>query len=120
MPNNAAQLCHNRGVSASLLQTLLTTCALLAGAVFVASFKLALKEVNRNRCHPFEPELPRAQLHELGKHPDNPWHRGAKKYRFIRFFQLMQAGFVAIGITSIFVMFLCMAGIVSLMVLGTW
>lgn len=107
-------------MSASLLQTVLTTCALLAGVVFVASFKLALKEVHRNRSHPFEPELPRAELYELGKHPDNPWHQGARKYRCLRFFQLVQAGFVAIGITSIFVMFLCMAGVVSLMILGTW
>ena len=111
---------HNAEVSSSILQTLLTTCALLAGAVFVTAFKIALREACRNRTHSFEPELPRAELYQLGNRPGNQWHRGAGKQQLVRRLQFVQAGFVAVGVTSIFVMFLCMTGVVALMVVGSW
>ena len=113
-------VCNNRGVSWSILQTLFTTCALLAGVVFIAAFKFALRETTKTRVHSFEPEIPRAELHGVGRQPGNQWHRGAGKQKLIGQLQVAQAALVAIGITSIFVMFLCMTGIVTLMLFGTW
>lgn len=111
---------HNRRVSGSILQTLITVCALLSVAVFVAAFKFALREVLHSRSYPFEPEIPPARLHALSMRSSNQWHRGVGKQTIVRHLQIVQAGFVAIGITSVFIMFICMAGVVGMMILGAW
>ena len=102
------------------MQTLITVCALLSVAVFVAAFKFALREALDSRSYPFEPEIPRARLHAMGRRPGNEWHRGAGKQTIVRHLQIVQAGFVAVGITSVFIMFICMTGVVGMMLIGAW
>ena len=98
----------------------MAACALLAGAIFVASFKFALKEVRSDHTRPFEPEIPRAWLCEPGKRQGREWRRGILKQRLINQTQVFQAVFVAVGITSVFAMFSCMAGVVAFLLVSSW
>lgn len=106
-------------MSAFTLETLAAFSLLVSASVFVAAFKFALREADRTSAHPFGPELPRAELHGVGMRSRNRWHHGASRQKLIRRVQVAQAVLVAIGITSVFIMFLCMAGIIGVMIVGS-
>ncbi len=99
----------------STASLLLAAGVFTAIAVFVAAFRFALRECAESRdLGPFRPDLPRAAIHPQVS--GDRWLRGAGRQRAIASVRLLQAGFVAIGITSVFVMAACMAGIVGLMI----
>jgi hypothetical protein len=85
------------------LQICLAATLLGAIAVFVAAFRFAMREFPGARR---DAALPRARVLNA------PWARpraqGTLRY--------LQAGFVALGITSVFVMVVCALGIVALMI----
>jgi hypothetical protein len=96
----------------------LTVAAIMAGSVFVAAFKVALREATTLRHQAADPDLPRAALHGVGAMSRNPWHRGSSKQWLIQKVHYLQAALVAFGITSVFVMFLCILGIIASMLIG--
>lgn len=91
----------------------------MAGSVFIAAFKVALKEASSTRSHSHDPDLPRAEIHSTRASLANPWHRGSLKQKLVRQVHYLQAALVAFGITSVFIMFLCMMGILVSMLFGT-
>lgn len=99
-----------------LLEPLLTIAGLLSVSVFVLAFKFAANEVCTGRG--YEPVLPRAALCNIGGTTGQRWLRGASKQRIIRHIPRVQAGLVAVGITAIFIMFLCMAGVLLTLAVG--
>jgi hypothetical protein len=105
-------------VTLSTLQTILTVAAIMAASVFVAAFKVALREATTLRHLADDPDLPRAELHGIGVMSRNPWHRGSGKQWLIRQVHYLQAALVAFGITAVFVMFLCILGIIASMLIG--
>jgi hypothetical protein len=90
----------------------------MAASVFVAAFKVALREATTLRHQPGDADLPRAKLHGSGAMSRNPWHRGSSKQWCLRQVHYLQAALVAFGITSVFVMFLCILGIIASMLIG--
>jgi hypothetical protein len=97
----------------------LTVAAIMAGSVFVAAFKVALREATTTRHDAEDPDLPRAALHRSGSISCGEWHREAAKQWLIRQVHYLQAGLVAFGVTSVFVMFLCILGIIASMLIGS-
>lgn len=95
-------------IAASLVITL---------GVFLAAFKFALREALAHREHAYAPELPRAEV-VVGHATSRQWARGAGKQRALRGIQYLQAGVVAFGITAVFIMLMCMAGIVAVMLVA--
>jgi hypothetical protein len=98
-----------------------TTLQLIIGAglfatilVFVAAFRFALRESAESRELACQPDLPRAAIHGGGPR----WSEGKARARAARHVQQLQAVFIALGITGVFVMAVCMAGIVGLMIFG--
>ncbi len=99
----------------SSLHFVLGAGCLAAVFVFAAAFRFALREhaePHRGLLRP--PELPRAAIHHGGAR----WTVGQQRQRALHGVRVLQAGFVAAGITSVFVMSLCMLGIVGVMILG--
>lgn len=82
--------------------------------VFVGAFRFALRECAETRELACQPDIPRAAIHG----GERRWTIGATRQRALRGVKLVQAGFIAVGITAVFVMTMCMCGIVALMVLG--
>jgi len=82
--------------------------------VFAAAFRFALRECAEARELACQPDIPRASIHD----GDPRWRAGAHRQRALRGMTMLQAGFVAVGITSVFVMAVCMAGTVGLMIFG--
>ena len=109
-------LCHTDDVP--LLEPLLTVAGLLSIGVFVLAFKSAVSETCLTRDRGYAPELPRAALRNAGRTTGQRWLRGASKQRILRHVPLFQAGLVAAGITAIFIMFLCMAGVLATLAVG--
>lgn len=87
----------------SNVELVLAAIAFAIVAVFGAAFRFAIRE------HGNDPRvrgnLPRAEI-----------HAGGTRQRALNLGRLIQAGFVALGITSIFVMIVCAIGIVVLMI----
>lgn len=106
-------MCQTRSVIGSFIEPILTVVGLLSMCVFVLAFKFAVREAAESHEHRFEPPLPRAAL-GVGRGPT--WHRwrhsrrGAKLAKVAR---LAQSGVIAAGVTSVFIMFLCTAGVVA-------
>ena len=98
----------------SSLQLLLALGVFSTLLVFVGAFRFALRECAETRELAGQPDLPRAAIHG----GERRWTVGATRQRALHGVKLVQAGFVAIGITAVFVMTMCMAGIVALMVFG--
>src|SRR5258705_119183 len=97
------------------LPWILTAAGLLCCAVFVAAFRFALREAaEQQREHSFHPEVPRAVI-QRGGHVGARWCEGLRRQHLIEGWAMLQATFVALGITAVFVMFLCMAGVVGVM-----
>ena len=90
-------------MASSNVELVLAAIALAIVAVFGAAFRFAIRE------HGNDPRargnLPRAEIHS-----------GGPRQRALQVGRLVQAGFVALGITSIFVMVVCAIGIVVLMI----
>ncbi len=107
-------------MSPSALQSLAVIAGLIAGGIFITAFKFALREARTQRQHCFEPEVPRAVLHGARSLSKNRWHRGVNRQRFIHQLHYCQAALVAFGVTSVFLMFLTMAGAVAMMLLCSW
>jgi hypothetical protein len=78
--------------------------------VFTAAYRFALRESAEAR----DLAIPRAAIHG----GDRRWLEGASRARAVKQVQHLQAVFVALGITGVFVMAVCMAGIVGLMIFG--
>lgn len=93
---------------------LLGAFAFVAITVFVAAYRFALRECADARELACGPDLPRAAIHRGGAR----WLAGVHRQRALGSVRVLQAGFVAVGITSIFVMCLCGIGIVGLMIFG--
>jgi Sec-independent protein secretion pathway component TatC len=83
--------------------------------VFVAAFRFALRECAETRELACQPDIPRASIHAHGA---SRWLRGQHRQRALRGVKVLQAGFVAVGITSVFVMTLCMAGVIGVLLFG--
>ncbi len=81
--------------------------------VFAGAFRWALQETMDNALG-YLPTLPRATAH-------HPARRRQPAYRQIAIggLRLLQAGCIAFGITAIFVMTLCMMGVIAVMIAGT-
>jgi hypothetical protein len=88
----------------SPLELILGAAILVAGMVFVAAFRFAMRIGARGA------PLPRAQVRAGGAR----WVVGARRQRIVGTMNVLQAGFVALGITSVFVMVTCAIGIVVL------
>lgn len=102
----------------SFIEPLLTIVGLVSLGVFVLAFKLAASEAcNSARARTYEPELPRAALSNVTGTTGRRWLRGAGKQQIIRHIPFVQAGLVAFGITSIFIMLLCMTGVLLTLLL---
>ena len=84
--------------------------------VFVAAFRFALRECAEARELACQPDIPRAAINIRSR--ASRWQAGLQRQRVLRGMTFVQAGFVAAGITSVFIMSLCMAGIVGLMIFG--
>lgn len=112
-------MCHTGLVYPSFLEPLLTVVGLVSLGVFVLAFKCTISEAsNHSRARGYEPDLPRAALSNTRGTTGQRWLRGASKQRILRHVPVVQAGLVAVGITSIFIMFLCMAGVLVTLLLG--
>jgi hypothetical protein len=85
--------------------------------VFVAAFRFALRECTETRELACQPDIPRASIHAHGAGASR-WLRGQHRQRALRSVRVLQAGFVAVGITSVFVMTLCMAGVIGVLLFG--
>jgi hypothetical protein len=96
------------------LQLIAAAGVLVAIVVFVAAYRFALRECADVRDQLGQADLPRAAIHDGGRR----WTAGARRQRALRSMSVVQAGFVAVAITSIFVMAVCMAGIIGVMLLG--
>lgn len=106
-------------VSPTTLHSLAAVAVMLAGGVFIAAFKFALREAWGAQNCAGDPDLPRAAVYGVRAISTNRWHRGASRQMLIHHVQLVQAGIVAFGITSVFIMFLCLAGMIFFMLLGS-
>jgi hypothetical protein len=94
---------------------LLGAGCLAAIFVFTAAFRFALRECSEpHRAIDRPVDIPRAAIHTGGQR----WTAGQGRQRALHSVRMLQAGFVAMGITSVFVMALCMVGIVGLMIFG--
>jgi hypothetical protein len=81
--------------------------AIFASAlVFIAAFRFAVRIGARGAS------LPVARVRAGGAR----WLAGARRQRAVGTMSLLQAGFVALGITSVFVMVVCAVGIAALMI----
>jgi len=98
-------------------QLILGGAVFAAILVFVAAFRFALRECAEARELACQPDIPRAAIHASRASGDR-WLVGHAKQRALRGIKVLQAGFVAVGITSIFVMTLCMAGIIGVLLFG--
>jgi len=96
------------------VQLLLALGVLATVLVFTGAFRFALRECAETRELACQPDIPRAAIHG----GERRWMIGANRQRALHGVKLLQAGFVAIGITAVFVMTMCMTGIVLLMVFG--
>ena len=100
------------------LHFLLGAGLLAAMFVFAAAYRFALRECADP--HPARPwtvpaaELPRASIHSGAAR----WTLGQHHQRAVQGVRVIQAGLVAAGITSVFVMGVCMLGIVGVAVFG--
>ncbi|ACY12762.1 hypothetical protein Hoch_0121 [Haliangium ochraceum DSM 14365] len=97
---------------------LLTLFGLLSCVYFVFAFKFVRSEYGR-RSHPFQPTLPRAVLRHNAPCMGRRWVRGRRRQQSLVCARQVQIGIVAIGMTAAFVMFLCMAGIMLTVLIGT-
>jgi hypothetical protein len=101
-------------VLAGPYQVILGAAALSALAVFVAAFRFALREYGDAGVASAGRDLPRAAIHRRATR----WLAGLGRQRAVRGVQIVQAAFIGLGITSVYVMTLCMAGIIGLLILG--
>jgi len=90
------------------LELALGAAVLAAAAVFVAAFRFAVR-IGAHRA-----PLPRARVLGGGAR----WLAGARRQRAVGAMSWLQACFVALGITSAFVMVVCAVGIVALLIAG--
>jgi hypothetical protein len=101
-----------------LLEPLLTAIGALSLGVFILAAKFVAPEVGQRGARRFEPALPRAATRVTGHAVGARWRRGLGRERLLFCVGLLQIGIVAVGVTAVFVMFLCMAGVMASMLLG--
>ena len=97
------------------VHVLIASALAVTVGVFVTAYKFALREAMTHREHVYTPDIPRAEV-IVGR--SSQWGRGASKQRAWRTIQYVQAGIVAFGITAVFIMLMCMAGIVAVMLVA--
>jgi hypothetical protein len=112
-------VCHTDRVGLTLLEPLLTTIGMLSFGVFLLVFKFVAPEVCQRGEQRFEPVLPRAATHVTGHAAGARWLRGLGQERLLACIRLLQIAIVAVGMTAAFVMFLCMAGVMASMLMGS-
>lgn len=103
---------------AFVLEPFFHVVGLLSCAVFVLAFKFVASEICRSHEQVFEPMLPRAVLCLNGGGVGSRWLRGRTRQRSLFYVRAMQTAIVAFGMTAAFIMFLCTAGIVAIMLIG--
>jgi hypothetical protein len=96
--------------AATSVETWIFVAALVTLAVFGAAWRFAFREYAGVRG---EPALPRAQALRGAGSARQGWNGGSD-----RGMKLLQTAFIALGITSIFVMVVCAVGIVALAFAG--
>lgn len=79
------------------------------------ALRFALRE--GRRCEPTDP-LPPARLVAGANLGRSALVRGRARSRMLHGFVLVQAGAVAVGITAVFFMFLCLAAMVAVALVG--
>lgn len=102
----------------SLLYSIAVAVLVLTVGVFVIAFRFALREATcENRA--CADHLPRAQVRGARVLSTNRWHRGVGRRFVTRQVHLFQAGLVAMGISAVFLMMVCMASICVAMVVSS-
>jgi hypothetical protein len=95
------------------LQWILIAAGILTGGVFMLAFRFALREGRRGRS---AEALPPVRV--VGGLARSAMVRGRVHGRVQHAFWLAQAGMVAVGITAVFFMFLCLAAMVAVALVG--
>lgn len=105
-----AKLCQDTGVTLSLLYSIAIAILILTVGVFVLAFRFALREA---MCEGYGGvnDLPRARIRGAGLLSNNRWHRGAGRGLVVRQVHVLQASLVAVGISAVFLMMVCMTSI---------
>ena len=96
------------------LQTLILIAVTLTAGVFVCAFRVAL----RYQQPPNHPQVPRAVLHSTRLFAYHPWHRDSVKQRLLHSTCYLEAAIVALAVTSVFVTFLCLVGVLISGIIG--
>lgn len=105
-------LCHTDRVGLSSLEPLLPVIGALSLGIFILAAKFVAPEVRQRGARRFEPALPRAATfvgHAAGAH----WRRGLGRERLRICIDVLQVAVVAVGVTAVVVVFLCMAGLMA-------
>jgi hypothetical protein len=98
------------------LQWILIGAGVLTGAVFMLAFRFALRE-GQGLGDDLEP-LPPVRLVAGGGIRRSSIVAGRGRARLMRGLRVVQAGAVAVGITAVFFMFLCLAAMVAVALAG--
>lgn len=96
------------------LQWILIAAGILTGGVFMIAFRFAVREGRRGRS---ADALPPVWV--VGGLARSTMVRGRTRGRVLRGMRLVQAGMVAVGITAVFFMFLCLAAMIAVALVGT-
>ncbi|WP_428264948.1 hypothetical protein [Haliangium sp.] len=102
-------------MTALYLEPLLTVVGLLSLGVFVLAFKFAFHESLEQSEQSVAPHLPRAAVGQVRGMQAARWGRAARGHRLLAVGRVLQAGVMAAGVTSVFVMILCTLGMVATM-----
>lgn len=111
-------MCHTRRVL-EVIQYGLIAAGLMSGVVFALVFRYAARQAGVDRVDE-ELGLPPAEVvsRQAVSGAMDPGFRAARTTRrgVLRTIRLVQAGFIAMGITSIFFIFLCLLGMIAVFV----
>lgn len=105
-------------ITAATVQWIVLLTGAVAGVVFAVAFKYALREACSDLEDPAQSELPTATLKASGRMNRRSVARARAKQSALGGLRMLQAGFIAFGVTSIFIMLTCMIGFVFILVLA--
>ena len=102
----------------SLLYSIAIAVLVLTVGVFVIAFRFALREAT-SVDHIRSSGLPQARVRGAHMLSGNRWHRGAGWRIMARQVHVFQAGLVAVGISAVFLMMVCMTSICVAMIVSS-
>jgi hypothetical protein len=105
-------------ITAAAIQWIVLLTAAIAGVVFAVAFKYALREACSDLEDPDQGELPTATVKAAGRVERRAVAKARAKQSALSGLRMLQAGFIAFGVTSIFIMLTCMVGFVFVLVLA--